>query len=181
VRSGVAASRGTATPPTWEGTGRRTGSCGIGRRGCCLCQQVPKSSSRANPNNRNRHRQAGGEGADDRQGECEKRIYVRSQIVYRHSLTPLRAHKSKSRTGTNALPVPPLATRVQKRELRWCADMVNERLNGKPTWSSSRRFRVKALGTGVAVDGVAPFDDHVQCRSGFVTVFLISAPQSEHS
>jgi hypothetical protein len=63
-------------------------------------QQVPKSSSGANPNNRNRHRQAGGEGADDRQGECEKRIYVRAQIVYRHSLTPLRAHKSKSRTGT---------------------------------------------------------------------------------
>jgi hypothetical protein len=31
VRSGVAASRGTATPPTWEGKGRRSGSCGIGR------------------------------------------------------------------------------------------------------------------------------------------------------
>ena len=68
----------------------------------------------------------------------------------------------------------PLATRDQKGELRWCADMVNERLK-------RARSRVKALGAGVAVDGVAPFDDHVQCRSGFVTVFLISAPQSEHS
>jgi len=143
-------------------------------------QQVPKSSSGANPNNRNRHRQAGSEGADDRQGEREKRIYVRAQIVYRHSLTPLRAHKSKSRIGTNAVPV--LATRVQKGELRWCADMVNERLKRETyLWSSSRCSRVKALGAGVAVDGVAPFDDHVQCRSGFVTVFLISAPQSEHS
>src|SRR5258707_12133755 len=90
-------------------------------------QQVPKSSSGANPNNRNRHRQAGGEGADDRQGECEKRIYVRAQIVYRHSLTPLARINRKVASGRMRCRFP-LATRVQKGELRWCADMVNERL-----------------------------------------------------
>ena len=38
--------------------------------------------SGANPNNRDRQRQADGEGADDHQGECEKRICLRAHVVY---------------------------------------------------------------------------------------------------
>jgi len=84
----VSALRGGGGPVhSFQRNRRRTGSCGIGRPVIARSTfYVSKSRKRsgANPNNRNRHWQAGGEGANDRQGECEKRIYLRAHIVYRH-------------------------------------------------------------------------------------------------
>jgi hypothetical protein len=46
--------------------------------------QHRKIGSGTNPNNRNRHRQAGRKGADNHQGKCGKQICLRAQLVYRH-------------------------------------------------------------------------------------------------
>jgi hypothetical protein len=48
-----------------------------------LCQPASKSKtgSGADPNNRHRYRQAGGEGAENRQGECGKQICLRAHVV----------------------------------------------------------------------------------------------------
>src|SRR5512133_3835710 len=96
------------------------------------CQDDENSG--ANPDDDKRHRQGGDEGDGNRRGECAKQIYMMVNVVYRHSLSPLRAHKRKVAPGRMRCRFP-LATRVQKGERRWCADTVNERLKRETTWS----------------------------------------------
>jgi hypothetical protein len=63
---------------------------------------VPRQArkSGAHPDNRYRHRQARGEGSDNRQGECGKQIYLRPQRVYRHASRSTARKVKKALTGT---------------------------------------------------------------------------------
>jgi hypothetical protein len=47
--------------------------------------QSQKTGSGANPNNRNRHRQADDEGADNHYRELRKQIYSGSRFLYQHA------------------------------------------------------------------------------------------------
>ena len=60
---------------------RRLGE--INGRSPVVPRQARKSG--ANPDNRERHRQACGEGDDNRQAECGKQIYLGAHIVYGHA------------------------------------------------------------------------------------------------
>jgi|ERR1700681_1418419 hypothetical protein len=68
-------------------------------------------SSGANPNNRNRHRQACRKGANNHQAECEKRICLWAGVVYRHVAYSTTRINRKASAGTNAVTV---RTRVQE-------------------------------------------------------------------
>ena len=67
-------------------------------------------SSGANPINRNRHRQACRKGANNHQGECEKRICLWAGVVYRHVAYSTTRINQKA-AGTNAVMA---RTRVQE-------------------------------------------------------------------
>ena len=54
----------------------------LNRAGRSGADNALRIRSGANPNNCNRHWQAGGEGAEDHQGECEKRVRLRAHVVY---------------------------------------------------------------------------------------------------
>src|ERR1019366_1429639 len=49
-----------------------------------LSAQREARKSEANPDNRERHRQASSEGTDNRQGECGKQTYLGARLLYRH-------------------------------------------------------------------------------------------------
>jgi hypothetical protein len=68
--------------------------------------KVRKTVSGANPDDRHRYRQAGGEGAGDRQRECSKQICLRAQLVYRHVACSSTRISRKAANGTNAMTVP---------------------------------------------------------------------------
>src|ERR1700726_169903 len=80
----------------------------------CANRKIGTTASGANPNNRHRHRQAGGEGADDRQCECSKQICLRAQLVYRHVACSTTRISRKAATETNAMTAPTRA-RVSRR------------------------------------------------------------------
>src|ERR1019366_10401551 len=65
-----------------------------------LAAQREARKSGANPDNRERHRQASGEGTDNRQGECGKQVYLGAQLLYRHGCLLHRAESQKAVTGT---------------------------------------------------------------------------------
>jgi len=84
------------------------------RSGTVAQRSALRLVSGANPNNCNCHRQAGEEGADNHQGECEKRICFEAHIVYRHVACSIARINRKAATGTNAVTASSSRTRVQK-------------------------------------------------------------------
>src|SRR6202163_3831222 len=89
------AAPGRAVPPASRGQ-----RCIAHANGSAL-----RASSGANPNNRNRHRQACRKGANNHQAECEKRICLWAGVVYRHVAYSTTRINRKAAAGTNAVTV----------------------------------------------------------------------------
>jgi hypothetical protein len=66
-------------------------------RQAIISRAATGNGSGANPDDRQRHRQAGGEGAYNHQGECGKQICLWALVVYRHVRLLHRAANRKSR------------------------------------------------------------------------------------